>query len=102
MICTIEWLHSRCKHLQGLKKVSVTFKWEFFSRALTDDPGESKIAQLDHIMLGEEDVLRLDVSVDTAVGVAKSDALQELPNDLLGQFFRNAITKKEVIRPVEW
>lgn len=31
---------------------------------LTEDPGEAEVTQLDDLVLGDEDVLRLDVSVD--------------------------------------
>lgn len=34
------------------------------SLKLTQDPGEAKVTQLDDLVFGDEDVLRLDVSVD--------------------------------------
>ena len=44
-------------------------------------PGEAEITHFDDAVLGEEDVLRLDVAVDAVVDVAVVDRLQYLPYD---------------------
>ena len=48
-------------------------------------PGEAEITHFDDAILGEEDVLRLDVAVDAVVDVAVVDRLQNLPYDAHGQ-----------------
>ena len=44
-------------------------------------PGKAEITHFDDAVLGEEDVLRLDVAVDAVVDVAVVDRLQNLPYD---------------------
>lgn len=56
---------------------------------LTEHPGKAKVAELDHAILGQQDVLRLDVAVDAVVLVTVVDGLQSLPNDTRGRWHGN-------------
>ena len=59
-------------------------------RIRTHIPGEAEVAELEDLVLGEQQVLRLDIPVDAVVGVAVADGLQHLPRDPLRQLLRNA------------
>ena len=49
----------------------------------TDHPGEPEVTKLHHSVLGDQDVLRLDVPVQAVVEVTEIDGLQGLPGDAL-------------------
>ena len=56
----------------------------------TEESSKSEITKFDHAFFGEEDIFRLDVSMNAIVGVAISDGLQCLPDDPLRQHFRHS------------
>ena len=64
---------------------------------LTVGACESKVAELDDSALGEEDVLGLDITVETVVDVAEVGGLQGLPHHAQRRRQRNPGTKFEAV-----
>jgi hypothetical protein len=60
---------------------------------LTENPSEAEIAKLDDPFLGDENIFRLDVSVDAVVKVAVVNGLQRLPDDAHRRRHRNSDKK---------
>ncbi len=65
------------------------------AKQLTEYPGEAKIAQLDDVVVSEQDVFRLHVPVDAVVLVAEVDPFQQLVDDLLRQLLGNTSSRKK-------
>ena len=47
------------------------------------NPGQTKVSQLQSSIIGEKNILRLDVSVNYSVTVEKVDSTQQLPHQIL-------------------
>ena len=73
---------------------------------LTHAARESKVAEFDDTVLGDEQVLRLDIPMDAAARVAEVDRLQHLPDDpartVLAHPAAGSAESRRQATPSEW
>ncbi len=63
---------------------------------ITQEPGETKIAELDDSFFGQQNILRLDVAMDAVVCMTVPNSLQGLPYDPLCQNFRHSANRLQL------